>query len=217
MPFKGGIFDLDGVVVDTVDKHFKAWKKVFNEYGREFSFREYKEKVDGIPRIDGVKAVMKGEKLAIVKEIANKKQKYFIELVKKEGVKVYETTLKLIKELRENKIKVACISASKNCKFILEKVNLVPMFDVIVTGKDIKKGKPDPEVFHLAMERLNLKPSECIVFEDAYLGVEAAKEAGIKCVGIDRYGNPDRLKKADKVVKDLSEVNVMRLREMVEE
>ncbi len=207
MSFKGAIFDLDGVIVDTVPLHFKAWQKMFSEYGKEFTFEDYKKKVDGIPRINGAKAILGKLPQEELERAASKKQEYFLEFLEKEGVKVYQSTLNLIKELKEKGIKIAVVSSSKNCRYILKKANIEDLFDVIITGLDIKKGKPDPEIFILACKNLGLKPSECIVFEDALLGVEAAKNAKMWCVGIDRYNNPERLKKADLIVSDLKEVN----------
>jgi len=212
---KGAIFDLDGVIVDTVPLHFKAWKKMFAEYGIEFAFEDYKEKVDGIPRINGARAILKNLDEEELKKAAVKKQRYFLEFLEKEGIKVHESTLNLIKELKKNNIKVAVISSSKNCLPILKGAEIEHLFEVIITGNDIKKGKPDPEVFLLACQNLKLSPPQCIVFEDAVLGVEAAKRGNFKCIGIDRYNNPARLSKADLVVKDLSEINLETLEEIL--
>ncbi len=215
MEIKGGIFDSDGVVVETVGLHFKAWKKMFSEYNKEFSFDDYKKKVDGISRISGAKAILTDLSLDEVKKAAARKQKYFLEFLEKEGVRPYKGTLDLIKGLKNDNIKVAVISASKNCLTVLEKAGIKDLFDVIVTGHDVTKGKPNPEIFLLASERLKLNTDECVVFEDAVLGVEAAKRGGFKCIGIDRYNAPSRLKKADFVVSDLSGMNVERLEEVI--
>jgi len=104
------------------------------------------------------------------------------------------------------------ISSSKNCLHILKKAGIINLFKVIITGNDIKRGKPNPDVFLLAALRLNLEPKQCIVFEDAVLGVEAAKRADMICIGIDRYHDPKRLSKADLVVSDLSKVTVEKLK-----
>lgn len=217
MGLKGIIFDLDGVLVDTVPLHFKAWRKMFAEYGKDFSFEEYKKKVNGIPRTDGVRAILPHLSSQELNEASSCKQNYFLEFLKKEGVKVYNSTVDFIKELKKQKIKVAVISSSKNCRHILERAGLLELFDVIITGNDIKKGKPDPEIFLLACKKLNLNPQECVVFEDAYLGVKAAKNAGIKCVGIDRYNNPERLQDADIVISDVSEISIEQLRRLIDE
>ncbi|MEA3560166.1 MAG: beta-phosphoglucomutase family hydrolase [Candidatus Omnitrophota bacterium] len=214
MQFKGAIFDLDGVIVDTVPLHFKAWKKMFSGYSREFSFEDYKDKVDGIPRISGARAILTDLPEDELKKAAEKKQSYFLEFLEKEDVNVYTGTLDLINEIKKENIKVAVISSSKNCLPILKKQGIDDLFEVIITGFDIKKGKPDPEVFFSASQKLNLEPEECIVFEDAVLGVEAAKRGNFKCVGIDRYRSPSRLSKANLVVNDLSEINLEKLKKL---
>jgi len=190
---------------------------MFNEYGKQFTFHDYKAKVDGIPRIDGAKAILTDLSKEDLDEAATKKQSYFLKFLEKEGIDVYKSTVNLIKQLKKNNIKVAVISSSKNCLHILKKANAVSLFDVIITGNDIPKGrgKPRPDVFLQAAERLSLKPKDCIVFEDAVLGIEAARRAKMKNVGIDRYNKPEMLKKANLVVSDLSEVNISKLERLV--
>ena len=211
MALKGLIFDLDGVIVNTVLLHFNAWKKMFSGYGKEITFKDYKDKVDGIPRIDGARAILTDLPQDQLEEAAMKKQGYFLEVLEKEGVDVHESTIKLIKEAKKENLKVAVISSSKNCLPILKKLGIDTLFEVIITGFDIKRGKPHPDVFLTAAEKLGLEPSECIVFEDAVLGVEAAKRGRFRCVGIDRYDAPGRLAKADIVVSDLAQIDVAAL------
>lgn len=211
MSFKGAIFDLDGVIVNTVPIHFKAWKRMFEEYGKIFTMKDYEDKVDGIPRMDGARAVLTDISEEELNKAAAKKQEYFLDFLKIEGVNAYETTVKLMKELKKSDVKVAVISSSKNCPDILEKAGLYPFIDTEINGKQIVRGKPDPWIFSEAAKRLGLKPEECVVFEDAVLGVEAGKRAGIFTIGIDRRNAPERLKKADLVIKDLSEVDYEKL------
>jgi len=211
---KAAIFDLDGVIVNTVPLHFKAWQNMFNEYGKEFTFEDYKQKVDGIPRTDGARAILTDLSDDELKKAADKKQGYFLEYLNKEEIPVYNTTTDLVKALKREDLKRGVISSSKNCLSILKKVKLDDLFDVIITGNDITKGKPDPQVFFMAAEKMSVEPKDCVVFEDAVLGVEAAKRAGMKCVGIDRYGKPERLKKSDLVVSDLGEVNIEKIKEL---
>lgn len=211
---QAAIFDLDGVIVNTVPLHFKAWHRMFSEYGKDFSFEDYKEKVDGIPRKDGAKAILTDLDDAELEKAGDKKQTYFLEYLGKDKIMVYYTTVDLIEALRKEGIKTAIISSSKNCLSILKKVKLLHLFDAAVTGADIAKGKPDPQIFLMAAEKMSIEPRSCVVFEDAVLGVEAAKRADMRCVGIDRYGKPERLKKADMVVGDLGEVTVERIKEL---
>ncbi len=207
MDWKGAIFDMDGVVVDTVPIHYKAWKKMADEYGRtSFDFEAYKEGVDGIPRVDGASFILQGEDEKTILEASDKKQKYFLEFLSEEKIPQYDSTIQFIHELKDNGIKVAVISSSKNAPYILETIGLAKHLDALVCGHDITKGKPDPQIFLMAAERMNLKPACCVVFEDAVLGVEAGKNGGMYTVGIDRYENPDRLQTADQVIKDLGEI-----------
>ncbi len=205
--FKGAIFDLDGVVVNTVPIHFKAWKKMFSEYGIDFTFDDYKSKVDGIPRYDGARAILKEINDAELKEAADRKQKYFLECIEKEDIPVYASCVDLIKELKSHNKKIAIASSSRNCKRILQRAGIIHLADAIVDGNDITRAKPDPQIFQLAADRLGCAYAECIVFEDAVLGVEAAVNGRMLCIGIDRYGSPQRLGKANLVVEDLSKVD----------
>ncbi len=216
MPLRAAIFDLDGVVVDTVPLHFKAWKRMFNEYGHEFTFDDYKAKVDGIPRYDGAKAILTELDDAEIKVAGDRKQGYFREMLDSEEIPRYDTTIKLIGDLQAAGVKVAVISSSKNCPHILRRIGLYEKLDAVISGTDITVGKPNPQIFLMAAQRLGAEPLDCVVFEDAVLGVEAAKRGDMKCVGIDRYDNPERLNKADVVVKDAGEVNVDSLRALFE-
>ncbi len=215
MALEAVIFDLDGVVVDTVPLHFQAWKRMFNEYGHEFTFDDYKQKVDGIPRYDGARAILTELSDEEVHVAGDKKQGYFRELLDSADIPRYDTTINLIEELLKEGIKVAVISSSKNCPHILKKIGLYDKLNAVVSGHDITKGKPDPQIFLMAAERLGAKPSRCVVFEDAVLGVEAAKNGNMKCVGIDRYNKPERLAKADLLVKDAGEITIAKLKQLV--
>jgi beta-phosphoglucomutase len=216
MNFKAAIFDLDGVIVDTVPLHFNAWKKMFGEYGKQFTFDEYKEKVDGIPRMDGARAILTELSSEELDKAAARKQVFYLELVKSEKITEYRTTRELIKELRQNGVKIAIISSSKNCPLILKTIDYYSLVDAEINGNDITKGKPDPQIFLLAAEKLGAAPEEAIVFEDATLGVEAAKNGGFVCVGIDRHSDPGRLNTADIVVTDLGEVDYQKLTQLLE-
>lgn len=208
--------DLDGVLVNTVPLHFKAWKRMFLKYGRRFTFQDYKRKVDGILRLDGTRAILTNLNFGELKRAADLKQKYYLELINKKGVEVYKTSLDLIKELKLHHIKIAVISSSKNCSLILKKTGIYKEIDVKVDGNDIKRGKPNPQIFLVALKRLGFKKDECIVFEDASQGVEAAKRAGIFTIGVDRHRDPPRLKKSDIIIRDLSEIKYKELKGLLE-
>lgn len=208
MKIKGAIFDLDGVIVNTVPFHFKAWKKLFEGYGYKFTLEDYLAKVDGRPRLEGAAAILTELGPEEIEKAGEKKQTYYLELLDKEPIEIFEGSVKLLKELKVKGIKLAAASSSKNAVRILKKINLYDIFDANVSGADFEKGKPDPEIFLTAASKLGLKPEECVVFEDAKSGVEAARRGNFYCVAIDRHNNPEALKSANKIVRDLGEVTL---------
>jgi beta-phosphoglucomutase len=203
---KGAIFDLDGVIVNTVPLHFKAWKRMFVEYGHPFAMEDYLGKVDGRPRLEGAAAILTELNPEQIRIAGEKKQGYYLELLESEPIEIFESSVKIIKELKVRGVKLAAASSSKNAVRILKKIKLFDSFDVNVSGSDFERGKPDPEIFLTAAARLGLEAKDCVVFEDAKSGVEAAIAGRFYCVGIDRHGNRQALKGADRIVNDLSEL-----------
>ncbi|MGE0589009.1 MAG: HAD-IA family hydrolase, partial [Cyclobacteriaceae bacterium] len=137
--------------------------------------------------------------------LADKKNAWFVNYInemKKE--EIFPGVISLLQSLREKKTKIALASSSKNAKTVIDKLEIRDWFEVIVDGTMITHSKPDPEIFLLAAERLGLEPKDCIVVEDAEAGVEAAKSAGMKCIGI---GSVAQLGKADVVVNQIQELN----------
>ena len=208
MTIKGAIFDLDGVIVNTVPLHFKAWKRMFEEYGHPFTMEDYLKKVDGRPRLEGAAAILPELSPEEIKRAGEIKQSYYLELLEKESIEIFASSVKILKELKAKGVKLAAASSSKNAVRILKKIDLYDIFDANVSGADFEKGKPDPEIFFTAASKLRLKPEECIVFEDAKSGVEAAIRGGFHCIAIDRHRNPGALAKANKIVKDLNELSL---------
>ena len=199
---KACIFDLDGVIVDTAHYHFLAWKRLADELGIAFT-PEDNERLKGVSRMHsmdilleiGGKQMNHDEK----EKFANKKNTWFVEHVERmlpeeifSGVKI------LVQELHANRVKVGLASSSKNAQRVLELLQIKDQFDTIVDGTMITHSKPDPEIFLLAASRLQVDPKDCLVFEDAEAGVEAALAAGMKCIGV---GSADQLFKADKIIK----------------
>jgi len=211
MSVKGAIFDLDGVIVNTVPLHFKAWQKMFKEYGHDFTMQDYLAKVDGRPRLEGAAAILTelGPKEIVL--AGDKKQSYYQALLDQEPIEMFESTIKIIKDLKACKIKLAAASSSKNAVYILKKIDLFDVFDANVSGADFKKGKPDPEIFLTAAAKLKVNPQKTVVVEDAKSGVEAAVRGGFLCIGIDRHNNPEALKGADLILKDMSQVSARQI------
>ena len=215
MSFKGAIFDLDGVIVDTVPLHFAAWKYLFEEIHHvPFSKKDYDDRVDGKPRINGVRAILPNLNYdEAVKEGAIK-QAYYLKLINEGKLKKFPSSFALIAELKKHGILLAAASSSRNAELILEKVGLTKDFNAIISGNDFTHGKPHPEIFIKAAARLKLATDECVVFEDALAGVQAAKTGHFLCVGINRSHQDQNYREADLVVTDLAEVDYIRLRQL---
>ncbi len=204
---KGIIFDLDGVLVTTDEYHYKSWVKISEEEGIHFTW-EMNNNFRGVGRMECVDILLAHSKKVYTQEdkaeIARRKNEYFAKSLEDvDDSVIMPGTVERLKELREKGIKIGVGSNSRNAKTIINKVKLDCYIDVISDGYDIKNSKPDPEVFLLTAERLGLKNYECLVVEDAVAGVEAAHAAGMKALGI---GTSDRLTKAEKVIKNLSEI-----------
>lgn len=209
---KACIFDLDGVVVDTAKYHYLAWKRLANELGFDFTQHD-NERLKGVSRLDSLNILLEIGGLTITHEeklaFAEKKNSWYTEYIDKMTPdEVLPGALDFFRLIKSIGIKMALGSASKNAGYILQKTNLTHWFDVIVDGTKTSKAKPDPEVFLLGAKGLNIPPNECVVFEDAEAGVEAALNAGMFCVGI---GNPAILGKANIVVPGLFEMDLEKL------
>ncbi len=211
MRIKGLIFDLDGVLVDTVPTHFRAWQRMFNEYGYEFGTREYRSLVDGRPRFDGARAIMTEHSDTEIRHAANKKNDYYVEMIERGEFQVFETAVDLVRQSQAMGLKLAAASSSANVRSVLEKANLIQAFPVVVGGDDVENGKPSPDIFLTASERLGLPVNECIVVEDSSSGVQAAKSGGFVCVGVLHEDHTEELSGADLVVSSLAELDLQQL------
>ena len=215
MDLRGCIFDLDGVIVDTAKYHFMAWRRLAKELGFEFTLED-NEALKGVSRMASLEILLsKGGISVSGKEkelLAARKNGWYVEFIS--GMKPDEIlpgSVKFLRTLRAEGILTAIGSASKNAGTILDGIGLREMFDVIIDGNKISKAKPDPEVFLKGAEEMKLSPSQCVVFEDARAGIEAAIAGGIKCVGV---GSPDLLGRADIVIPDLRKITIKQLRNL---
>lgn len=181
---KAIIFDVDGVLVDTVPYHFLAWQKMFQQAGASFDFSDYLEKVNGLPRAVGIKNILTDVADDELDKLAEVKQQFFLELVDHKPPKPLGGVKAFLQSLGNNLFYLAAASSSKNAPFVLKKTKLDHFFNTIVSGHDFKKPKPDPELFLLAAKKLGMNPSECVVFEDAYHGVEAGNRGGMYTIGL---------------------------------
>lgn len=234
--FKAAIIDMDGVITQTAMLHAKAWKEMFDAFlkkkqGSDFQELtiegDYKKYIDGIPRFDGVRRFLRSRNISIpegdpeddpdqesIYGLGMKKNKLFLELLEKEGVHVFPDSLEMIRKWKKNNIKLAVISSSRNCKYIIESAGISSLFDVRVDGetseKENLKGKPEADIFLRAAELLKEDVKHSIVIEDAILGVEAGRKGKFgKVIGVARNGEEKELKAAgaDIVIKELTELN----------
>jgi len=210
MPFKGAIFDVDGVIIDTAHIHHKSWEVVLKKHGIKFTYADFKSKVDGLPRAKGAAKILPHFTKKQINHVFEEKQKYFLKFLDKEKIKVFYSTVSLIKKLKKHGIKLAMASSSRNAANNLKKVGLFKHFHVDAEGAYVKRGKPYPDLFLKAAKNLKVKPADCVVFEDAQIGLIAAKRAGMKSVGVKRDVN-NKLRGADLIVKDLGAVSIKKL------
>ena len=199
---KGVIFDLDGVILSTDEYHFLAWKQLADKLDIPFD-REKNNLLRGVSRMESLEIVLDGREFSAEQKAAfaaEKNETYRALLSRMTPSDVSNDVKNTISKLRSRKIKVAIGSSSKNTKFILERVGMINDFDAIADGNDIKRSKPDPEVFLIAAKRIGLEPSECIVVEDALAGIDAAVAGGFFPVAIgDAVKHPGAIARIDKV------------------
>lgn len=190
---KACIFDLDGVIVDTARYHFIAWRRLANSLGFDFS-EEENEKLKGVSRMKSLELILEWgriEKTEAEKEaLAELKNGWYREyILKMDADEILEGVLPFLNHLEEKGIRMAVGSSSKNAMTILEQVGLKDRFEAIIDGSMATRTKPDPQVFTLGAEAMGVKPRECIVFEDAEKGIDAALAGGFYAVGVGNAGN----------------------------
>ena len=189
MEIKGVIFDLDGVLVFTDQLHYQAWKQMADNLGIYFD-EEINNRLRGVSRMDSLEIILEnyhGEPLSekTKEALANDKNDTYRKLLKTmTRADVSDEVRDTLAELKRRGYKLSLGSSSKNAKFILERVELLDMFDAISDGNNITKSKPDPEVFLKGAEFLGLAPEDCLVVEDAEAGVDAGLAGGMKVAAI---------------------------------
>ncbi|WP_225704993.1 beta-phosphoglucomutase family hydrolase [Bradyrhizobium cenepequi] len=237
--FDAVAFDLDGVVTDTAGIHFQAWKQTFDVFFEgctrrtglafaPFTLEDYRRYIDGRPREEAIRAFMAargvdvaegderdGPEVETIQGLAGRKDGLFLEKMRGKGVDVYPSTVALIRRLRALGLKTAVVSASRNCQEILQTARLDHLFDARIDGRDAATlglpGKPAPDTFLAAAQRLGTSPERTVVIEDAIAGVTAGRAGGFGLViGIDRTGHGAELENAgaDIVVADLNQIDL---------
>ena len=207
---KGFIFDLDGVIVSTDDFHYSAWKHIADREGIYFD-EEINNRLRGVSRMESLEIILERSTKQYSDEeknaLAEDKNSYYKQLLNSLSPNdrlpgVTET----LKFLKEKGYKIAIGSSSKNARFILQKIGLGTTFDAISDGNNIKRTKPDPEVFLKAAEMLGFQPKECVVVEDALAGVEAGLSGGFYTVAI---GDAIKYNKANRNVTSFNQIQCL--------
>lgn len=209
MSIKAVIFDLDGVIVSTDEYHYQAWKKMADEQKIYFD-RKINENLRGVSRMESLEIILrKSEKKYSQeekKQLAEFKNDYYKVLLNNlTPDDILPGVMKVLDTLKDNGIKVAIGSSSKNTVFILKQIGLANYFHAVADGNGIKNSKPNPEVFLLAAKLLNMPPQNCLVVEDADAGVEAALAGGMEVIGV---GSASKNEKATFRMNDLTYFNI---------
>lgn len=217
MKIRACIFDLDGVIVDTAKYHFQSWQKLASKL--DFSFSENdNERLKGISRMDSLNIILdiagKTFSTKEKEEFCELKNNWYRELISNiPESDILPGMRSFLNHLQSEKIKIGLGSASKNARPVLTALNLSKYFDCIVDGTNVKKSKPDPEVFTLGAELLGVSPKHTVVFEDARKGLEAALKGGFFPIGV---GTPELLPEAAIHLETFEGLTIEKLQKMID-
>ncbi len=211
------IFDFDGVITDSEPVHLKMFQKVLSEMGITLNAKEYYEVYLGMDDKGCFTTILKsngvGTAPQLIQSLIQKKTNYLMEYIKND-LFIYPGVVELVDSSRKDYLLAIASGALRHeIEFVLESAGIRSAFNVLVSAEDVSEGKPNPECFNTALERLNkisrerIKRDECLVIEDSIAGIEAAKAAGMLCVAVTNTYSRDRLTLADRVVRELSEIN----------
>ena len=208
MSIKAVIFDMDGTMAHTEPLHFRAFSAIFEEFGATWEYDEFIKKYSGTGSHNIISGVLqdRGKTYKDLDALALKKKDIYRQLVESAEIAVVDGLYEFIEMLKTEGVPYLIASGTNadNVRSVLERIGLSTDFPVIVSGEDIKRAKPAPDIFLLAAEHLGAKPDDCMVLEDAVAGVKAAKTAKMYCVGFTTTTTAERLKGAgaDMVVED---------------
>ncbi len=205
---KAIIFDLDGVLTDTSEYHYKAWKRLADEEGIPFTHQENDEYLRGVSRRESLMYIIRGRNYseAQIQEMMDRKNRYYNEMITSMSPQDLVTGGRdLLSEIRNAGIKVAIASGSKNCRLVLERLDIISYFDGIADGYSVVNSKPAPDLFVYAAGLVQVPTPDCLGVEDADAGIEAIKTAGMQALGI---GPKERFHRADKVLPTLASLHL---------
>lgn len=200
---KAILFDLDGVLTDTSEYHYQAWKHLADDEGIPFTKEENDAHLRGVGRRDSLMYIIRGRQYSEeqMQEMMDRKNRYYTELIKDMSPKdLVAGGKELLQEIRNAGIKVAIASSSKNCRTVIERLGIMSYLDGLADGNSVVNSKPAADLFVYAAGLVQVVTSDCMGVEDADAGIEAIKTAGMQALGI---GPKDRFHRADKVLPDL--------------
>jgi beta-phosphoglucomutase len=205
---KAVLFDLDGVLVSTDEYHYRSWVKLSADEGFDFFNHEFNDKFRGVARMECIEIITGASGRHYTEEqkqeLADRKNRYFVEsLADVTTEALLPGSQQMLKDLKKRRIKTAVASNSRNAMMIIKQSGIENLLDAIVDGHQIENSKPDPEAFLLAAKKVGISPGNCLVVEDAVTGIESARRAGMKALGI---GTRERLPNADIVIPNLSAI-----------
>ncbi len=204
MTIRGFIFDLDGVLTDTAEYHYRGWKRLADEEGLPFS-RDDNEHLRGIARRESLMLILKGRIYPEEKvlEMMERKNNYYLEFIHEISPRdLLPGARELLEEIRKAGLKSALGSASKNAAEVIERLGISDLLDAISDGNSVEKQKPAPDLFLHAARQLAFRPDECVVVEDAAAGIAAARAGGFHTVGL---GPLERVGDAEVVFDSLAD------------
>jgi HAD superfamily hydrolase (TIGR01509 family) len=199
------LWDIDGVLVDTAFFHFQAWRELFASLDRDLGEEEFR-RTFGLRNDDILRTILGDMPSDRLRELGDRKEGLFREAIRGK-VAPLPGAVDLVRRLRAEGVKQAVVSSAprRNVATIVEALALAGAFDALVTEEDVQRGKPDPQGYLLGADRLGVAPVACVVIEDAPAGVEAAKRAGVRCIGLAAERQPEELAAADLVVVSLED------------
>tara|TARA_R110002096_G_scaffold91625_14_gene207332 strand:- start:5481 stop:6149 length:669 start_codon:yes stop_codon:yes gene_type:complete len=211
-PERGVIFDWDGVIIDSHDQHQQAWFRLADEMGKPMT-PELFDQSFGMRNESCIPEVFQWAEQgdhARIREIGDRKEELYREVLRETGIEPLPGVVKLLEELRENRIPAAVGSSTSrlNILTVMEVANLAPLFVAISAAEDVDQGKPAPDVFLKAAEKMLREPEHCVVFEDAFVGLQAAKAAGMKRIAVATTHPLEALTDSDLAVRSLEDVNL---------
>lgn len=213
----GVIFDMDGVLVDSANAHYESWRRLGVETGKTITREQFLASFGRQSR-DVIKLFFGDLPDDQIKAMDARKESIFRDLIRG-NPPIVPGAVELVRGLKAHGVRLAIGSSAprENVDIVLDAADIREAFDVIVSAKDVTRGKPDPQIYATTCDRLRLPPSQCVVIEDAPVGVRAAKAAGAKCIAVMTEQPREALSAADLIVKRLADLTPERVISLVVE